>query len=72
MEETGAAPDQTVMIGDTSYDMQMAANAGVAAIGVDWGYHTAEELLEAGAGDVARDFPHLARLLSDSKATAAA
>lgn len=72
MEETGAAPERTVMIGDTSYDMQMAVNAGVTAIGVDWGYHTAEELLEAGAGAVARDFPHLAQLLSQSKAAAAA
>ena len=27
------------MIGDTSYDMEMARAAGVAAIGVNWGYH---------------------------------
>jgi phosphoglycolate phosphatase len=50
----------------------MACNAGVSAIGVDWGYHTAEELLEAGANAIARDFPHLMTLLREGKAEAAA
>jgi phosphoglycolate phosphatase len=72
MEETGSAPADTVMIGDTSYDILMACNAGVSAIGVDWGYHTAEELLEAGANAIARDFPHLMTLLGEGKAEAAA
>ena len=49
MAETGAGPSSTLMIGDTSYDMEMARSAGVAAIGVSWGYHTAERLLAAGA-----------------------
>lgn len=47
--ETGAEPHQTVMIGDTTYDMEMALNAGVGAIGVGWGYHSGERLREAGA-----------------------
>ena len=42
-----------VMIGDTAYDMQMACDAGVRAIGVDWGYHTPDELRSAGAEWVA-------------------
>lgn len=46
-------PARAVMIGDTQYDMAMAVNAGVRAIGVDWGYHTAHELREAGAEVVA-------------------
>lgn len=71
LDETGAAPTDAVMIGDTSYDMLMAGYAGVTAIGVDWGYHTAEELLEAGASAVARDFPHLLALLGEGKAEAA-
>jgi len=33
-----------VMIGDTSYDMDMAANATMASVGVSWGYHTPETL----------------------------
>jgi phosphoglycolate phosphatase len=52
--EAGADPALTAMIGDTSYDMLMAGNAGVRAIGVAWGYHPAEELLAAGAHAVAR------------------
>lgn len=47
--EAGALPKQTVMIGDTSFDMLMARSIGVAAIGVGWGYHDAAELLASGA-----------------------
>jgi phosphoglycolate phosphatase len=50
--EAGAAPETTVMIGDTSFDMMMACEAGAHALGVDWGYHDAEELRSAGALDV--------------------
>jgi phosphoglycolate phosphatase len=41
----------------------MGVSAGVKAIGVDWGYHEADELLEAGAAAVARDAAHLKALL---------
>lgn len=47
MTETGIAPHQTVMIGDTSYDMQMARSANVAAIGVTWGFHARDKLVDA-------------------------
>lgn len=49
MADAGADAVATVMIGDTSYDMAMARNAGVGAIGVDWGYHAPDRLTEAGA-----------------------
>jgi len=49
MEAAGALAEDTVMIGDTTFDMDMAGNAGVRAIGVSWGYHQSEELLDAGA-----------------------
>ncbi len=49
MAETGAAPDATLMIGDTSYDIEMARAAGVHAVGVTWGYHAPERLTGAGA-----------------------
>jgi phosphoglycolate phosphatase len=42
-----------MMIGDTSYDMAMAKAAGVAGVGVAWGYHEAEELVSAGADFIA-------------------
>ncbi len=59
MAETGAAPETTVMIGDTHYDIDMAVAAGVRAIGVGWGYHPPEALLEAGAVAVAMDSAQL-------------
>lgn len=49
MAETGVAKAGTVMIGDTTYDIQMARAAGVKSIGVTWGYHDREELSEAEA-----------------------
>ena len=51
--DAGAAPETTVVIGDTAFDMGMAVNAGATAIGAGWGYHEAAELLAAGAVAVA-------------------
>lgn len=53
MAEAGAAPGETVFIGDTGWDMGCARAAGVGAIGVGWGYHSAEELIADGAHSVA-------------------
>jgi phosphoglycolate phosphatase len=61
--EAGAQAKEAVMIGDTAYDMQMARDAGVRGLGVDWGYHSASELLAAGAETVARSPADLTRLL---------
>lgn len=52
MDETGARADETIMLGDTSYDMEMARAAGVRAIGVNWGMHDKEILLACGAMQV--------------------
>jgi phosphoglycolate phosphatase len=49
MRETGAEPDDVIMIGDTTFDIEMGKAAGARAIGVTWGYHEPEELLAAGA-----------------------
>jgi phosphoglycolate phosphatase len=54
LADAGASPEAAVVIGDTSFDMAMAVNAGAAGIGAGWGYHDAEELLHAGAVAVAR------------------
>ncbi len=40
----GLEPAQAVMIGDTTYDMEMAQRIGMPAIGVRWGVHADEEL----------------------------
>ena len=53
LAEAGAAPERSMMIGDTSYDMAMAKAAGVTAVGVVWGYHGEQELLAAGADYIA-------------------
>lgn len=44
MNFTGVAPDRVLMIGDTTHDLELARNAGVAAIGVAYGAHPAEAL----------------------------
>lgn len=44
LSDTGVPRQDTVMIGDTTYDMDMAAAAGVTGIGVAWGYHPAQHL----------------------------
>ena len=49
MGETGAEARQTVMIGDTVFDMELARAAGAMAIGVGWGYHERADLRKAGA-----------------------
>lgn len=64
MSETGAVPETTVMIGDTSYDMAMARAAGCRAIGVTWGYHAEADLVRAGAHDIVRDYAELRRRLA--------
>ncbi len=56
MAETGAAPADTVMIGDSAYDMLMARAAGARALGVAWGYHDPDALAAAGAEAVAGSF----------------
>lgn len=61
--EAGAGPGEAVIIGDTVFDIAMGANAGVRAIGVDWGYHDAAELIDAGAVAVAMDAGELRRLI---------
>lgn len=63
LAQAGVGAAAAVMIGDTSYDIAMAQAAGVRAIGVDWGYHSTDELHAAGAQVVARDPVHLGELL---------
>jgi phosphoglycolate phosphatase len=63
MIETGASAADTVMIGDTTYDIQMALAAGTAAIGVSWGYHAEAALRSAGAHEVTPDCAALERAL---------
>lgn len=63
MADAAAMPRDTVMIGDTSFDIDMARAINVRAIGVDWGYHTSAELTAAGAQAVATSAQSLGELL---------
>ncbi len=65
MAEAGATPETSAMIGDTSYDIEMAKAAGVLAIGVTWGYHDRAELIQAGADAIADDPSDIPRLLAE-------
>ena len=51
--DAGAAPATSIVVGDTSFDMAMAVNAGARGIGAGWVYHDASDLLAAGAVAVA-------------------
>ncbi|MEP3420539.1 MAG: HAD-IA family hydrolase [Erythrobacter sp.] len=57
--EAGVDTADAVMIGDTSFDMQMARTANVRAVGVAWGYHETPELMATGADIVTRNAAHL-------------
>jgi phosphoglycolate phosphatase len=46
MAELGAAPERTLMIGDTTHDLLLARNAGVARVGVSYGAHEPEAFEE--------------------------
>lgn len=59
MAETGARAEETVMIGDTSWDMLMARAADAHALGVSWGFHTPDEIEEGGAHAVHHEFDAL-------------
>ena len=52
MDELGVAPASTLMVGDTSFDMEMARAAGAHGLGVLGGSHEDSELREAGASVV--------------------
>lgn len=59
MVETGAEPHETIMIGDTTYDIQMALAAKVGALGVTWGYHPRDELADVGAHLIIDDYSEM-------------
>lgn len=65
MGETGARPEDTVVVGDTTYDVSMALQAGASALGVAWGYHETAALERAGADLVAHSFAEVPGAIAD-------
>ena len=66
MRETGSEPRATLMVGDTSFDMEMARAAGARAIGVAWGYHPTAMLEAAGAETILHGFDELLDLVAET------
>lgn len=59
LNETGVQAGLAIVVGDTTFDVMMARNAGVRAIGVAWGYHDPSELLGSGALCVVNEYHEL-------------
>ena len=55
---------QTLMVGDTAFDVIGAAAHGIPTIGVSWGYGTVEDMEEAGAKAIAHSMDELAELIN--------
>jgi phosphoglycolate phosphatase len=68
--DAGTTGSSSIVVGDTTFDMAMAVNAGASGIGAGWGYHDRAELIEAGAIAVAErplDVLHLVREHADGR-----
>ena len=66
MRERGITPSSAVMVGDRKYDITGAREAGLADIGVLYGYGSREELVEAGATRLAASVADLREMLTSS------
>ena len=59
MEKLSVTPEETVLVGDTKYDVRGAKACGVPCIGVGWGYAAEGELERAGAERIVPDLEAL-------------
>lgn len=59
LSEAGVAAEDATMIGDTTFDIDMARAADVRAVAVSWGYHHPDRLRGAGAWRVVNDMSEL-------------
>jgi phosphoglycolate phosphatase len=64
LDEVGVAPGRALMVGDTSHDVQMAANAGVAAVAVSYGAHAGADLAALSPLALVHSTAELARWLA--------
>lgn len=69
LRETGANAAETVVVGDTTFDIEMARAAGAGAVGVTWGFHPASALVAAGADAIVSETERLAQAILDVLAT---
>ncbi|MBV8122750.1 MAG: HAD-IA family hydrolase, partial [Paucibacter sp.] len=66
MREFGAEPGRTLMVGDTTHDLQLALNADCASVGVSYGAHDFETFAELSPRFVAHTVQDLHRWLIDN------
>ncbi|MFN3450906.1 MAG: HAD-IA family hydrolase [Sphingorhabdus sp.] len=59
LADAGADAANAVVIGDTVYDIHMGRAAGTRTVGVNWGYHSVDDLREAGADYIAESMDEL-------------
>lgn len=64
MREFGIEPERTLMIGDTTHDLQMASNAGCASVGVSYGAHESSAFASHGPQFVAHSVAELQHWLA--------
>ena len=64
MEGLGASKENTVLVGDTKYDVEGAKICGIPCVGVRWGYASPGELEEAGAAPVVDSMKELELFLT--------
>lgn len=67
LRHTGKPSANAVIIGDTHFDMSMGKAAGIHAIGVDWGFHTASEIAGGGADVMVSTMGELSAALGQFK-----
>ena len=65
LEETCSTSADTVVVGDSTFDMEMACRAGVSGVGVAWGYHSVRDLEAAGARRIVHRWEDLPRVVLD-------
>jgi phosphoglycolate phosphatase len=66
MDQLSAAPGRTLMIGDTTHDLQLAANAGTASVGVAYGAHAVAEFDAHAPRHIAHSVADLRSWLEDN------
>jgi len=59
LSDAGVQPENCVVIGDTTFDIQMGRAAGTKCMGISWGYHDSNDLLAAGAHKIIDDMDNV-------------
>jgi phosphoglycolate phosphatase-like HAD superfamily hydrolase len=71
LSELGLPPEETLLVGDGTHDVEMGRGAGVRTCGVAWGVHAVEHLAAAGADHVVHSMAELRDLILGPPALAA-